>query len=359
MSLNGKTLPAVVELTPGYYPRGLGWLELKEKFKRGAIAHDESIAALETMCGMFEYEDLPESVDTDFLELYLMTEGMVSIRKDESGNYVAMRCSEGSDPNAYGLGEKIISVTANGQTFEDGRDGKEVAFGYNNCTKTACTEYFKLGADLAEIDTSLDFLVWYSRVSRLYAVADEKQRTMIETAFKNLRKGVPLTVVSDNLISAIENGGPGLTPFDLTDADYADKIMRLCEYREARVKWFMDRYGMAKRTVSKKAQVSKDEANGDTAASLIIPLNMLSARERFIKMCNDRFGWNASVHFKGAYLGEIERYEDTVVENAALDIDNYEAVKVEDPEQPETPAETPADTKEEVTEDETDRKEDN
>ena len=359
MSLNGKTLPAVVEIAPGFYPRGLAWLEIKEKYKRGAIAYDESIAALETMCGMFEYEDLPESVDTDFLELYLMTEGMASIRKDNSGNYVAMRCSEGSDPNAYGLGEKIISTTANGQTFEDDRDGKEVAFGYNNNTKTACTEYFKLGADLAEIDTSLDFLVWYSRVSRLYAVADEKQRTMIETAFKNLKKGVPLTVVSDNLISAIENGGPGLTPFDLTDADYADKIMRLCEYREARIKWFMDRYGMAKRTVSKKAQVSKDEANGDTAASLIIPLNMLSARERFIKMCNDRFGWNASVHFKGAYLGEIERYEDTVVENAALDIDNYEAVKNENPETPEPAPEAAENVREEDKPDDDNGKEDN
>ena len=29
-------------------------------------------------------------------------------------------------------------------------------------------------------------------------------------------------------------------------------------------------------------------------------MNMLEAREEFIKMCNDRFGWNASVHFKGS-----------------------------------------------------------
>ena len=332
MSLNGKTLPANVECTPGYYPRGLAWLEMKEKYKRMEIAADESIDALETLCGMFEYEDLPESIDTHFLDLYLITEGMASIRKDNDGNYVAMHCSEGSDPNAYGLGQQIISTTMNGHTFIDDRDSEEVAFGYNNATKTACHDYFKLGADLAEIDTSLDFLVWYSRVSRLYTVTDEKQKKMIEDAFKNLRKGVPLTIVSNNLISAIENGGPGLQPFDLTDSDYADKIMRLCEYREARVKWFMDRYGMAKRTVAKKAQVSTDEANGDTAAALIIPLNMLEAREDFIRMCNDRFGWNASVHFKGAYLGEIERYEDTVVENAALDIDDYEAVKEEDPE---------------------------
>lgn len=348
--LNGKTLPANVLITPGFYPRGIGWLDLKEKYKRGAIAHDESVDALEILCGMFEYEGLPESVDTHFLDLYLFTDGMASIRKDNSGDYVAMMCDEGSDPNAYGLGEKIISTTHNGQTFTDDRDSTEVAFGYNNATKSACTDYFKLGADLAEIDTSLDFLVWYSRVSRLYTVADEKQKRMIEDAFKNLRKGVPLTIVSNNLISAIENGGPGIEPFDLTDADYADKIMRLCEYREARVKWFMDRYGMAKRTVSKKAQVSRDEANGDTAASLIVPLNMLSAREDFIKMCNDRFGWDASVHFKGAFLGEIERYEDTVVENAALDIDNYEAVKTEDPE-------TAEEAREEVESNETGREE--
>lgn len=344
MSLNGRTLPANVEISPGFYPRGLAWLDLKEKYKRAEIAEDESIDALEMLCGMFEYEDLPESIDTHFLDLYLFTNGMASIRKDASGDYVAMMCNEGSGPNAYGLGEKIISTTRNGQTFEDDRDSEEVAFGYNNLTKTACHDYFKLGADLAEIDTSLDFLVWYSRVSRLYTVADEKQKKMIEEAFKNLRKGVPLTIVSNNLISAIENGGPGLQPFDLTDADYADKIMRLCEYREARVKWFMDRYGMAKRTVAKKAQVSTDEANGDTAAALVIPLNMLEAREEFIKMCNDRFGWNASVHFKGAFLGEIERYEDTVVENAALDIDGYEAIKEEDPD---TPAEAPAEAPEE------------
>ena len=354
MANNGDKLIANTTLTPGYFPRGLAWLELKEKYKSGVIAHDETVAALESLCGMFEYENLPESVDTDFLELYLLTEGMASIRKDKSGNYVAMHCSEGSTPNAYGLGEKIISATQNGEVYTDDRDSEEVAFGYNNATKTPCTDYFKLGANLADIDVSLDFLVWYSRVSRLYAVADEKQKTMIEEAFKNLKRGVPLTVVSNNLIAAIENGGPGLMPFDLTDADYADKIMRLCEYREARVKWFYERYGMAKRTVAKKAQVSKDEANGDTAASLIIPLNMLSARERFVKMLNDRFGWDCSVHFKGAFLGEIERYEDTVVENAALDIDGYEAIKTEDPELPEVAPEKV----EEVKEDEDSRKED-
>lgn len=333
MVKNGDKLIANTEVTRGF-PRGLAWLEIKEKYKLGLIACDETVTALESLCGMFEYEGLPDTVDTDFLEMYLISYGMASIRKYEDGLYYAMMCDEGSGPNPYGLGDIIISKTQNGKVYEDERTSDEVAFGYNNATKTPVTDFYKLGADIAEIDISIDFLVWYSRVSRLYTVADEKQKAMLIEAFQNVKKGVPLTIVSNNLTQLIEGAGPGLTPFDLTDADYADKIMRLDEHREARIKWFFDRYGMAKRSVSKKAQVSKDEANGDTAASLIIPLNMLKAREKFIDECNRKFGWNAKVHFKGAYLGEIERYEDTVVENAALDIDDYEAVQ--DPESDKT-----------------------
>ena len=322
----------IADTTPGgFTPRGLRWLDLKAKYKRLEDTKDESVTALETLCGMFEYDGLPETVDTDFLELYFITNGMASIRKDTDGDgeYYAMICDDASDPTPYGLGSEVISRTENGHVYQDDRDSFDVAWGYNNATKTANTDYFKLAADLSEIDTSLDFLVWYSRCSRLYAVADEKQKQMIIDAFKNVQKGVPLTIVSNNLIAQLE-AGSGLDSIDITDTDYADKIMRLCEYREARIKWFMDRYGMAKRTVSKKAQVSKDEANGDTAASLILPLNMLHARESFIEQCNKKFGWSASVHFAGAFLGEMERYEDTVVENAELDIDGYDPIEKED-----------------------------
>lgn len=339
MAKSGDTLIANTE-PGGFFPRGLHWLDLKAKYKRCVDAKDESVVALESLCGMFEYEGLPDTVDTDFLELYFITEGMASIRRDTDGDgeYYAMVCADESAPNPYGLGEMVISRTENGHVYEDKRNSKEVAFGYNNATKTPNTDYFKLAADLAEIDVSLDFLVWYSRVSRLFAVCDEKQKQMITEAFKNVTKGVPLTVVSNNLMAQLEEG-TGLNSIDITDVDYADKIMRLCEYREARNKWFFERYGMAKRTVSKKAQVSKDEANGDTAASFILPLNMLHAREKFIDECNKKFGWDASVHFAGAFLGEMERYEDTVVENEELDIDGYEAI-TEDKEDVEDDRET-------------------
>ena len=107
----------------------------------------------------------------------------------------------------------------------------------------------------------------------------------------------------------------------------ADKLEKLAFIREKRFDWFKDRYGMCARDTGKRAQVSVDEANGGTGASMIFPLNMLKARQEFIDQCNRKFGWDASVHFAGAWLGEMERYETTVIENGEIDIDQYDAVK--------------------------------
>ena len=87
---------------------------------------------------------------------------------------------------------------------------------------------------------------------------------------------------------------------------------------------------MNTRSTAKRAQISVDEANGDAAMAFVFPLNMLRARQEFCDMCNQKFGWNCSVHFAGAWLGEIERYEDTVVENGDLDIDGYDAIEKEE-----------------------------
>ena len=151
------------------------------------------------------------------------------------------------------------------------------------------------------------------RASFIKDISNNYESGLLEL-YKKIRPGEPLSVESaDSLINAMF--------FDPRRYDLAKvgryKFNKKLAFRN-RIKGFI------------LAEDVVDEANGDTAAALIIPLNMLKARETFIKMCNDRFGWSAEVHFKGAYLGEVERYEDTVVENADLDIDGYEAVQEPD-----------------------------
>lgn len=314
-------------MTMDYKPHAF-WQNMKEKHKNIIEAADETDAAFEFLQGMFEYEGFPDTVRTEFLEMYFLGNGMASIRKDEKGDgeYVAMLCETGATPDAYGLGKQVFSRTANGHVYEDDKDSDVVAYGWNNLSKTPCTDAYRIGSYIAEIDTSLDLLVWWSRASRLFLAEDNKQKAMLEEAFAALKKGTPLTIKSENLLREIESGKKGIEALDLTDTDFADKLDKLAFIRECRFKWFKERYGMDTRNTGKMAQVSVDEANGDIAMAFVFPLNMLKARKAFCEMCNKKFGWNCSVHFAGAWLGEIERYEDTVVENGDLDIDGYDAI---------------------------------
>lgn len=315
-----------------YSPRAF-WGTMKEKNKKILEEKDETEAAFEFLLGMFEWEGLPESVRPEYLELYLLTNGMASVRKDTKGNgdYVAMICEDGSTPDAYGLGEEVFSRTANGHVYEDKKDSDVVAYGWNNKSRTACLDAYRVGNYVAEIDTSLDLGVWWSRFSRLFIASDNKAKQMLQEGFAAIKKGSPLVIQSENVLREIETGKQSIEAQDLTDAGFADKLDKLAFLRECRFKWFKERYGMDTRNNGKKAQLSVDEANGDTGSSMIFPLNMLWARQQFAEMMNKKFGLEVSVHFAGAWLGEMERYETTVVENGEIDIDQYDAVEETNP----------------------------
>ena len=188
-------------MTMDYKPHAF-WQNMKEKHKNIIEAADETDAAFEFLQGMFEYEGFPDTIRTEFLEMYFLGNGMASIRKDDKGNgdYVAMLCEAGATPDAYGLGEKLFSRTANGHVYEDEKDSDVVAYGWNNLSKTPCTDAYRIGSYIAEIDTSLDLLVWWSRASRLFLAEDNKQKAMLEEAFAALKKGTPLTIKSENLL---------------------------------------------------------------------------------------------------------------------------------------------------------------
>ena len=337
-----------------YSPRAF-WGTMKEKNKKILEERDETEAAFEFLLGMFEWEGLPETVRPEFLELYLLTNGMASIRKDTkgSGEYVAMICEDGATPDAYGLGDEVFSRTANGHAYEDKKDSDVVAYGWNNKSRTSCLDAYRVGNYIAEIDTSLDLGVWWSRFSRLFIASDNKAKQMLQEGFAAIKKGSPLVIQSENILREIETGKQSIEAQDLTDAGFADKLDKLAFLRECRFKWFKERYGMDTRNNGKKAQLSVDEANGDTGSSMIFPLNMLWARQQFADMINKKFGLEVSVHFAGAWLGEMERYETTVVENGEIDIDQYDAVEETNPEA------APEEEKEsEVSEDAAERSED-
>lgn len=294
--------------------------------------------------GMFEYEGLPETIRTNYLEYWLQRFGFAAIVRYpegqdipgfKAGDLICTTCNLSDSPDPYGEGTQVISITRNGISRTYNRDDDDIVIGINNFTELGNPDTQADACKLADIDLSLDFLIFWTRLSPLLKVADEKTKNDIISAFTNIKEGIPVTIVTKKILEDLGISSDGVSVDMLTQPDFADKIQYTARLREDVLRWHYTRYGQVVQGDTKMAQQSVDEVNGTVSSSLIIPLNMLKCREKMIEEINTKFGLSASVRLSGAWRAEVTKYENETGEG---DIDNAEDqdAELETPDQEET-----------------------
>lgn len=274
---------------------------------------------------MFEYRNLPDTVDPLYLEQYLqlgIPDGFVAwwrLNETEAspgfpaGSLIVSTASFGANLNPYGEGTEVIATTRNGheRRFKSRYDD-DVALGFNNMLRTPCFDIDVDADTLAEVDLSIQYLIHYTRIYPLFKVADEKTKEKLKTAFKNMELGVPMTMIDDQLIfeSLDLPNATTLKTETLTNPELSRVIQFTSKLREDLKRWHLTKYGQTINSSSKLAQETVDEVNGAVSASLILPLSMLEARRRMVEEVNRKFGTTIEVDFSGAWRAEVTRYED-------------------------------------------------
>ena len=297
---------------------------------------------------MFKYNNLPDTIDPLYLETFLQEgtpEGFVAFFKlrDQDatpgfpgGSLIAASASFGTDLNPYGEGTEVIATTRNGHEYRfKSRYGDDVAIGFNNTIRMPSWDIKTDAEILSEIDLSLQYLIHYTRLYPLIKVADEKTKEKIKQAFVNMELGVPMTIIDDQLImEGLEAAASTLKTETLTNPELSRVIQYTSKLREDVKRWHMTKYGQTINSSSKLAQETVDEVNGAVSASLILPLNMLEARQTMCDEVNRKFGTNISVELSGAWRAEVTRYEDISGEESIDDSpdDTSEPIEEEDPE---------------------------
>ena len=255
----------------------------KKKISEKDLSYQLSNEAmlLETHVSMFEYINLPKSVNKYFLELYLQTQGcVVWLDAPDNGGILAIEGCTTDDLDAYGIGRNVIATTRNGKEYNLERDA-DCVVGYNNLTMTGCMDIFTDAQTLADIQTSIDFLIFWTRLSPLVRVSDEKLKLKVIDAFKNIQRGIPVTIASKKVLA--DFGIPDDITIDmLTQPDFADKIQYTAKLYDDVLRWHMTRYGHATNGNSKMAQQTVDEVDSTVSQSMILPLSMLAARKEMI-----------------------------------------------------------------------------
>lgn len=324
---------------------------MKRPIERRVYTHDYNARTqlLESHVSMFAYGNLPDDINKMYLEYYLQCESMVCwTDRFKEGKLLAVECTLAGDLDPYGLGRDVVAVTRNGQSLNLKRD-KDCVVGFNNKTMRPCADIFTDAQTLGEIQTSIDFLIFWTRLSPLIRTSDDKMREKVVEAFKNIKKGIPVTLASKNVLA--EFGIPDeITVTDLTQPDFADKIQYTARLYDDVLRWHMTRYGHATNGSPKMAQQSVEEVDATLSQSMILPLSMLDARREMLDKVNAMFGTDITVELSGAWRAEVTAFENESgednVDNSADDPDGSE----EQPEQPDQPE----DEEEEKDDDQTD-----
>lgn len=303
-----------------------------------ALVHRDEIRQLHY--SMFEYTNLPDTVDPEHLEMYLQEgemDGAIAWWRAEGGavspgfpegSLIVSRASLGTNLNPYGEGTTVIVNTDNGfsKTFPN-RYGDDIVVGFNNIIKTPCFDIMVDSAILGEIDLSILYLIHYTRLYPIFRAADEKTKDKVLTAFKNMEVGKPLTIIDKPLLEDLGIETKSFETETLTNPELASVIQYTSKLREDVKRWHFTKYGQTINSSSKLAQETVDEVNGAVSASLILPLSMLAARRAMIEEVNRKFGTNIEVNLSGAWRAEVTRYEEISGEE---DIDGTEEDKTEE-----------------------------
>ena len=273
---------------------------------------------------MFEYKGLPDTLLANYLEYYLSKFGIVAVYRIPAGrgskgfpegSLICSTCQLGTDLTPYGFGSEVIATSRNGFEFRSNMYDDNIVVGINNALAEPNRDIISDAKTLEEIDISIRFLIFWTRLAPLVRCTDEKERLQIENAFKNLKEGIPVTIITKKLFGELGLDVDGFALDDLTRPDFADKIQHTARLREDVLRWHYTRYGQVVQGDTKLAQQSVDEVNGTVSSSLIIPLEMLKYRRAMVEEINKKFGTNISVDLAGPWRGEVTKYENDTGED--------------------------------------------
>lgn len=292
---------------------------LKENYK-DINTYNYSCRILRFMISMFEYKNLPNTLDNRFLETYLNSYGAAVIGKINNELYCVQPNLCG-DIDAYNMGTVAFGVCPIGEIR--GKRDIDVVYGCNNSTITPTFDIYNSADLLANLDMSIRCCIKNARKHIIPVASDNKTKIAIDNAIKNIENGESSTILSNNILSELD--GNGINLLNLTDIKDSTMLQYLFHSKDDVIRQLYTQYGQATQGTGKMAQQTEKEIDGNTSMSFIDPYDMLTNR---IKMCdsiNRIFGTDISVDFSENWKREIKRYDNDnvdVVENENEKNDN-------------------------------------
>lgn len=262
---------------------------------------------VELAISRFEWKNLPETVDPRFLELVLLSDGMVVYFDDDIIGNVVMRTMISGTLNIYDVPTRRRAYAVNGYSRD--LDESNSVLIYNNYLRLPNVSDIAMYAQrLYDIDQTIDVNA-KAQKTPILVQATEAERLTMQNLYKQYSGNQPFIFGTKQL------NPEGLRVLK-TDAPYvADRLyeLRTNIWNEA-----LTMLGISNVSIQKRERLITDEvtrANGGTIASRY---SALEARRDAVEHINEMFGTNIEVVFRDDLNTSLS---DEPVDTAPLPID--------------------------------------
>ena len=258
----------------------------------------------ELSISMFEWKNLPPTIDPRFMELTLFADGQAVFFKDEVLGYLCLQNILGGEFDVYRVPIKRRAYAVNGYQKDLTRDDSVIIF--NNYLHTNSMLDVRMFAKrLYNIDRAIDVNA-NAQKTPILIQCDETQRLTMLNVYKQYQGNEPVIFGDKNLNT---NGVKVLQ----TNAPYVcDKLYQLKTqiWNEA-----LTYLGISNINVQKKERLITDEVTRNQGGTIASRYSRLESRREACKKINDMFGLNIWCDYREDYqqidpentTGETER----------------------------------------------------
>lgn len=246
---------------------------------------------------MFEWKNVPDTIDVRYLELTLFRDGQAIFFKDEALGFLGLQCAINGNFNVYRIPLRRRAYASNGYNNNDLTIDNSVVI-YNNYLRTNSVRDVKMFAQrLYDIDRTIDVNA-RAQKTPVIIQCDENQRLTMLNAYKEFDGNAPVIFADKNLdINSIK--------VLQTNAPYVgDKLYQLKTqyYNEA-----LTYLGISNVNYEKKERLVSDEVSRQQGGVIANRYGRLEMRRKACDEINKMFGLNISVDYREDFreLGDL------------------------------------------------------
>ena len=241
----------------------------------------------ELAISMFEWQNIPETVDQRFLELCLFGDGMCVFFQDEVLGYLSLQCMIGGKLNVYRIPMERRAYATNGYQRE--LDGTNSVIIFNNYLHTnSMLDVEMFSKRLYNLDRAIDVNANAQKTPVLIQ-CDENQRLTMKNLYKQYEGNEPFIFGSKGLdangLKVLQTGAPYV----------ADKLYELKTqiWNEA-----LTYLGISNINVVKKERMITDEVTRNQGGTVASRYSRLESRRQACRQINEMFGLNIWVDYR-------------------------------------------------------------